>query len=146
MKPCSKCGLVKPLSDYYKCSRLKSGYHAACKKCMDDMNRASRKKNPELYKQINKDQQDYNLAVFTAWKSKQKCLCCPEDRYQCLDLHHLDPNEKEGHIAELVRGWTWKRLEKELEKCVVVCRNCHAFIHAGLLSINCGFPQGTVVS
>lgn len=106
------------------------------------MNRASRKKKPEHYRKLVKDKQDENLAVFLEWKSQQKCCLCPEDRYQCLDLHHLDPNEKEGHIADMVRGWSWKGLQKELAKCVVVCRNCHALIHAELVSIIAGSDGG----
>jgi predicted HNH restriction endonuclease len=34
-----------------------------------------------------------------------------------------------------MRGWSWEHITKELEKCVLLCKNCHAAVHAGLLKI-----------
>jgi hypothetical protein len=30
-----------------------------------------------------------------------------------------------------MRNWTFERIKGELEKCLLVCRNCHAEIHYG---------------
>lgn len=60
-----------------------------------------------------------------------KCMDCGYDRYYgALDFHHRDPADKDPSFANL-RGWSWERIEKEIAKCDLVCRNCHAERHAG---------------
>lgn len=71
------------------------------------------------------------------WKAKAieykggKCVKCGYQKYQTsLDFHHLDPREKDPKFSSK-RGWTWERTKKELDKCVLLCRNCHAAVHTG---------------
>jgi hypothetical protein len=62
------------------------------------------------------------------------CACCNETAECCLVAHHLDPVAKEltiGLATSKLMGR--KRLAAELAKCVCVCANCHAKIHAGLI-------------
>lgn len=65
--------------------------------------------------------------------------CCEECGYdRCIDsleFHHLDPNEKDFGIGS--KGYTrsWEKVKKELDKCIMVCANCHREIHAGLIEI-----------
>lgn len=64
-----------------------------------------------------------------------KCRACGFDKYPCsLDLHHRDSKAKAPNFRSL-RGWSWKRILVELQKCVLLCKNCHAAHHAGLLEI-----------
>lgn len=66
-----------------------------------------------------------------------KCQCCGYDKYQgALEFHHLDSNEKDFGIAE--KGYTrsFEKVKKELDKCVLVCSNCHKEIHAGLINLD----------
>lgn len=60
------------------------------------------------------------------------CLLCGYDHYEgALDFHHLNPKEKEFQITHLYyKGLDY--LKAELDKCILVCANCHAEIHAGL--------------
>ncbi len=44
------------------------------------------------------------------------------------DFHHSNPNEKEFRISQRLRR-SWKELKKELDKCKLVCANCHRIIH-----------------
>lgn len=57
------------------------------------------------------------------------CERCGERDPCCLEFHHKDPSQKTGAIAVLC-GWSWKRLEAEIAKCVVLCANCHCRAHA----------------
>ncbi|MDP3772266.1 MAG: HNH endonuclease signature motif containing protein [bacterium] len=62
-----------------------------------------------------------------------KCQLCGYKRYAgALDFHHLDPKKKDFGIS--VRGVTrsWEKIKKEINKCVLVCANCHREIHAGI--------------
>jgi hypothetical protein len=135
MKTCTKCNVEKDIAEFYKSSRRASGYQSACKCCLDIANKASRASKPEHYQKLHKDLRQQNRARFTLWKSTQKCCICPETVVECLDFHHLDPTTKETTISHAVEAWSWTRLQTEIQKCVIVCRNCHAKIHAGLIKL-----------
>jgi hypothetical protein len=58
-------------------------------------------------------------------KDKLSCAC-GENFWACLEFHHTDPSKKSGSIAQAAtRGWSLARIEAELEKCTVMCANCH---------------------
>jgi hypothetical protein len=64
-----------------------------------------------------------------------KCILCGYDKYYgSIDLHHINPNEKDPNFSSL-RGWSWGKIEEEIKKCVPLCRNCHGEVHAGILEI-----------
>jgi hypothetical protein len=61
-----------------------------------------------------------------------KCSECGFAKYKsALDAHHLDAEEKDTAFHQW-RGWSWERIEKEIKKCVLLCKCCHAAVH-GLL-------------
>lgn len=67
------------------------------------------------------------------YKSTLKCEICGENHLACIDFHHLDPSKKERGISRTVfRGWNWERIYKEIEKCRVLCSNCHKKLHYDL--------------
>lgn len=67
---------------------------------------------------------------------KYKGGCCVKCGYsksiKALAFHHLDPSEKDFGISD--KGYTrgWKKIKVELDKCILVCHNCHAEIHEEL--------------
>ena len=80
----------------------------------------------------------------TSWRRRLKlkaveykggsCQCCGFNKYVVsLEFHHRDPAQKDFSIAGLTRSW--ERIRNELDKCLLVCANCHAAIHANLLTI-----------
>lgn len=62
-----------------------------------------------------------------------KCVCCGYSGCSsALVLHHLNPEEKEFNLKSVRRTKnSWNTIVEELRKCVLVCSNCHAEIHAG---------------
>jgi 5-methylcytosine-specific restriction endonuclease McrA len=65
------------------------------------------------------------------------CVICGYDKsYRSLHFHHLNPDEKDFTL-----GRKWGKLgfndtiKKELDKCILVCANCHGEIHDGLIQI-----------
>jgi hypothetical protein len=65
-----------------------------------------------------------------------KCVICYYNKcQQVLQFHHKDPNEKEFSIASS-GTLDFDKLKTEVDKCVLVCANCHGEIHAGLIDIN----------
>lgn len=64
-----------------------------------------------------------------------RCQACGFNRYMCsLDFHHKNPAVKDPNFRSM-RGWSWKRIIVELEKCTLLCKNCHAAMHNGLLEL-----------
>lgn len=62
-----------------------------------------------------------------------KCQSCGYYRYQgALELHHLNKDEKEFGIGD--KGYTrsWQKVKLELDKCILLCANCHREISAGV--------------
>ena len=60
-----------------------------------------------------------------------KCIFCGYNKCNdALDFHHLNSKEKEFGLS--VRGLTrsWKKIKEELNKCILVCANCHRELHA----------------
>lgn len=65
-----------------------------------------------------------------------KCIVCGYSKSsRALNFHHLDPAEKLFGIS--ARGITrsWNKVQNELDKCVLVCSNCHAEIHDGITQL-----------
>jgi DNA topoisomerase VI subunit A len=66
---------------------------------------------------------------FKEFKSTLKCKECGQDHPATLQFHHRDPNEKEISLAQMgSSGWSIDRIKVEINKCDVLCANCH-FIH-----------------
>jgi len=58
-----------------------------------------------------------------------KCSTCGYDK-DCptaYDFHHLDPAKKEFRIGG--KTLKFETLKKEVDKCILLCKNCHAEIH-----------------
>ena len=63
-----------------------------------------------------------------------KCQICGYNRCQeALEFHHLDPSQKDFTISGGTKSF--ESLKPEVDKCILVCANCHREIHAGLIKI-----------
>lgn len=60
-----------------------------------------------------------------------QCTQCGYNRcFDALEFHHQDSSKKDFGISD--KGYTrsWEKIRAELDKCVLVCANCHREIHA----------------
>lgn len=57
------------------------------------------------------------------------CNRCSEGRFACLEFHHIEPKNKLFQIAYGVRNKSIKLLQAEIDKCEVLCSNCHKLHH-----------------
>lgn len=59
-----------------------------------------------------------------------KCSICGYSKCKdSLSFHHIDPESKEFTISGKY-NLSWKKISKELDKCILVCMNCHGEIHS----------------
>ncbi|PIS42998.1 MAG: hypothetical protein COT24_00465 [Candidatus Kerfeldbacteria bacterium CG08_land_8_20_14_0_20_40_16] len=64
-----------------------------------------------------------------------KCILCGYNKCkQALEFHHLKGGKGFGISA---KGYTrkWENIIRELDKCVLVCANCHRELHDGLTQL-----------
>lgn len=74
-----------------------------------------------------------SLDLIREEKSKRGCSVCGEKDWRCLDFHHRDPIQKLFNIATATTtAYAWERIVTEIEKCDVMCSNCHRKHHTGL--------------
>lgn len=64
-----------------------------------------------------------------------KCQLCGYNKYDgALEFHHIDPTQKDFAISSShsSHSSSFARMKPELDKCVLLCANCHREIHAKL--------------
>ncbi|MBV9232144.1 MAG: hypothetical protein JOZ18_22730 [Chloroflexi bacterium] len=63
-------------------------------------------------------------------KKQLCCADCGERHPATLHFHHLNSEDKLFDISEAVnKGFSMGKVKKEIEKCIVLCANCHAIRH-----------------
>lgn len=63
------------------------------------------------------------------------CQVCGYDRcIRALDFHHIDSSKKDFTISSNCNK-SWERIKIEIDKCILVCSNCHREIHSGLVDL-----------
>lgn len=68
------------------------------------------------------------------YKAASSCSRCNESTPCCLDFHHRDPEVKIAEVAIMARrGFSVLNILVEIEKCDVLCANCHRKEHFGRL-------------
>lgn len=61
-----------------------------------------------------------------------KCQKCGEDRLPTLCFHHRDPSQKDVNLVGRAFGSKrWESLKEEVDKCDLLCHNCHFDLHYG---------------
>ena len=103
-----------------------------CKKCIRNREKDRMKNN------------NYNYDYVLNWRNDNKrqaveylggkCKICGYNKCtRSLQFHHLNPEEKEMTISKNINKIKFEKLKSELDKCILVCSNCHGEIHDGLI-------------
>lgn len=117
-KMCRECKDIKSFKEFYAKSEWGRRY-AVCSSC----NKIISKKRRNEFKK------------WCIEYKGGKCVICKYDKYfGSLDFHHIDPDQKDYEISA-----NWKKskeeVAKELDKCILICSNCHREIHGGIITI-----------
>lgn len=62
-------------------------------------------------------------------------LCGYKHCVDALDFHHLNESKKRFGLSQNGITRSWQKVKEELDKCVIVCANCHREVHAGFRSL-----------
>ena len=69
-------------------------------------------------------------AQIDEYKSKQKCEICGFDDWRALQFHHKKGEDKLFEIGNAPQlGFSINKIKKEIDKCQVICANCHQILH-----------------
>ncbi len=135
-KICTKCKTEKDTTDFFARTKAKDGLNSACKSCCNDRTANSRRAKMGQYNGAKVKYRRKQKQKFLEWKSAKGCHFCSETFPQCLELHHLDPSQKDFVPSQLTTG-NWDRFMEEAKKCILVCANCHRKIHYGAITVDC---------
>lgn len=131
MKHCPRCKTDKPLDQFRwknKAKGKRQPYCIACNKAYQQAHYAANKADYKAKAQVWKTSQ--RAAVqrkLWAYLEAHPCVDCGEGNPVVLDFDHIDPDTKDASVSRLMsNGASWKRIEAEIAKCDVRCRNCHA--------------------
>jgi len=111
-KVCGKCGEEKALSSFLPARTTPDGYGNVCDPCRRKrLAKTARAKRKEVRK----------------LKDKLKSVPCGDCNVQyppyIMQFHHIDPSKKHKDVSAI---HSIKELMREIEKCIILCANCHA--------------------
>ena len=73
------------------------------------------------------------VAEINQIKSKPCDMCGGIFPPSAMDFHHIDPETKTNKGGRgIERSWSIEKIDAEIEKCILVCANCHRIIHASV--------------
>jgi len=120
-KPCLECEQVKDLDEYQDKPDVEDGKAHTCRACMRDMASTDLVANREKRFKTKRKAVKY---------LGDKCIDCqisyPDHVY---DFHHINPEEKLHNLGTIIGGSKWKTIQTELDKCALLCSNCHRLRH-----------------
>jgi len=119
-KICPICKTEKHLSEFY--SRVgRDDVAGYCKKC-SNVYHSNRVKNVKL-----------KMLDYKGNKCEDCNLSLEESHYCVFDFHHINPNDKDPNFDK-IKFQKWDKIKTELDKCVLLCSNCHRLRHAKIES------------
>ena len=118
---------MKPLKDFAWRRKDKGQRHNYCRPCHAEYHREHYLANRERYiAQAAAQKQTLRLErtrYLIEYFKTHPCLDCGETDPVVLEFDHL--RDKSFDITQKLISYRWQRILDEIEKCEVVCANCH---------------------
>lgn len=123
-KFCSKCQTTKSVDDFHKKHGKLVKY---CAVCQNEYSRSHYQRNKQYYLIRNRTRKDERRQWLLDFLKDKICEICGENRTPCLDFDHVDPLMKSFNIGQglFLRGLGMEQIVTEIEKCRILCANCH---------------------
>lgn len=130
-KICSKCKKELPITEFRWRNKAQNKLHSQCKICEKEADKkryaTSKERKEKVLSNTLKYKQN-NISFIDKYKEKG-CCKCGEKRPYLMEFHHINPEEKTNTIAHMIKSSSLDNLKKEVEKCVLLCANCHREFH-----------------
>ena len=139
MKKCTMCKESKEITDFNKNKTKHDGYNNICRECSKARSKQYYNMNPLQHRKAVAKRNAIQRTIIRDYIIEQKtsgCILCDETDPCCIDFHHTDPTSKAFGIGSAGgRGIPINDIQKEINKCVLLCANCHRKVHHGTLTI-----------
>ena len=113
MKHCSRCQETKKNEEFNTDNKAQSGLSSSCKLC-------NKNRSAQFRREFKETCIDYLGG---------ECWSCKgEFPVSVFDFHHLDPAQKDVEVSKLTFK-PWDEVVAELDKCALLCSNCHRQAH-----------------
>ena len=134
MKQCTTCKEWKLFSEFNKNKTKPDGYQYHCRKCERLYKKQYYLANKEKHIAGVKKRKEVTKRIVDEIKKNSSCQKCGENHPACLEFHHTNPNGKDDTISVLRSSGSKEKLIRELDKCIILCANCHRKLHADMVS------------
>ncbi|WKV17092.1 hypothetical protein [Salmonella phage PKM.Hi.22.6] len=129
-KTCKICNVEKSLEEFVLNGECKNGRSNQCKSCAAERS-ALWHQNNKVRRQIDARERKRASKLKAMEYMGNKCADCDGIFHPAIyQFHHLDMTTKDKNPSALF-GMKWERLQAELDKCVMLCANCHMLRHYG---------------
>jgi len=93
-----------------------------------------------LLRAVHKRRKKIRLMA-VAYKGSKCQMCGYDNCIEALEFHHTDSTKKDFGISS--KGYTrsWKKVQEELDKCMMLCANCHREAHVKLAALKGNFEM-----
>lgn len=104
--------------------------------CSNSCRQRWRYKNDSIIVNRNTYTEQKARGYLNKWKALQykggKCQQCGEDRPATLCFHHREPSQKKLKLdGRTFANRKWETIKEEVDKCDILCHNCHNILHYG---------------
>lgn len=124
MKTCSRCQR-DDVEFAVKTKNGKIGLQPYCKDCNKQYHRQHYYDNKQDYFEKNKQRRVALYEEFLRHMEGKSCLDCGNTDVRVLEFDHRIAASKIANVSRLNNTASWKTLESEMNKCDIVCCNCH---------------------
>ena len=124
MRRCAKCHRERPEEDFNwkKKNKLRQAY---CRECQNAHHKGYYAKNKLPWKLKERERRKRMSALVNELK-RLPCADCGGSFPPCvMDFDHRDPKLKKQNVALMVHRNSLEVIMEEIEKCDLVCANCH---------------------
>lgn len=130
-KKCNRCNLVKSIDDFFLRNKHRGIRHNQCKECYRDLRdyighyTTYNSEYKTRAKARKVELQRTNTILLIQYLKHHPCKNCGETDPIVLEFDHKDPSKKEKNISYMLNNHIWSTILKEIDKCDVLCANCH---------------------
>lgn len=131
-KICTKCKKELSLDNFRWKNKAEGKKHSQCKECQKAQEKKHYKESISRQESVRNTalaQKIRNAALVNNIKQNSCCAKCGESRFYVLDFHHKDKEAKSGEMPKMIRSSSLETLQAEIDKCVLLCSNCHREFH-----------------
>jgi len=129
---------IQKETGYSKCSISKWCKDLPIKKEKPQKKRKEhpRQRSSDTYRRWKAEARRGRMTFFRGIYNNKCCICGYDKSSSALQFHHVNPTTKEFIIGGVSAEYSIQRLISEVNKCILICSNCHFEIHDGLLNVN----------